>query len=420
MLCYSLNNLLNHGSLNNYITPEAASLLTPSELSEIVNNMKWVFAQEHLVLAVLWSSKTVMLIIYWRITLVFSHRAQRNTADPQNSEGLKSRRWIFVPAAYAIMTFVGSEFALFFSCYPTRRRWDVPSNSRKHTSGIDTMHHLLTFLLLVNCSHYVHYQLILAILNISSSFIILAIGMPIIISLRLAPRQKWIVTIMFGLGAFDIIASALKANCTLHVTLYGFAFLSWYMRESTVALLVCNVPFAWSLLSDTFPRLKDWAQNKDVTLSSNFWPGSRSSSPILNRLSGLATKGSWSGSSFTERSSKRTSKTESTSNESDKTMLGRSDSPLEKSHLKVETSEFCEKAATVTHTSVRPGSVAFVNVEKVASKDFAREIDLERGDRRSWSENRRSSLVTAIDDEAENIWTVLEEDEESMPKDMKI
>jgi hypothetical protein len=73
LLCYSLNNLLNHGGKNNYLTPEQVAVLTPSDISEIVTDMKWVFAQEHFVLAVLWSAKAAMLIIYWRITLVLAH-----------------------------------------------------------------------------------------------------------------------------------------------------------------------------------------------------------------------------------------------------------------------------------------------------------------------------------------------------------
>jgi hypothetical protein len=34
----------------------------------------------------------------------------------------------------------------------------------------------------------------------------------------------------------------------------------WYMREASVALLVCNLPFVWSLLSDCFPPVRRWAE----------------------------------------------------------------------------------------------------------------------------------------------------------------
>jgi len=70
LLCYSLNHLVDHGGLNNYISVEVAATLTPAERALISANGKWVFVQEHLMLGILWSAKASLLIIYWRITFV--------------------------------------------------------------------------------------------------------------------------------------------------------------------------------------------------------------------------------------------------------------------------------------------------------------------------------------------------------------
>lgn len=150
---------------------------------------------------------------------------------------------------------------------------------------------------LVNCSCYNNYQLSLVILSLSNSVLIFLTGIRIVMLVKLAPRQKWIVTILFSLGLFDIVACALKANYILNVSIYGFEFMSWYMRETTVALLVCNLPMVWSLLGDTFPGLKRWANQRDSSASTNFWPDSTRS--LRSRISNLTGKKSWSASSNT-------------------------------------------------------------------------------------------------------------------------
>jgi hypothetical protein len=43
------------------------------------------------------------------------------------------------------------------------------------------------------------------------------------------------------------------------------------MREATVALLVCNLPFVWSLIGDCFPRLREWAGKNDLESTPRFW-----------------------------------------------------------------------------------------------------------------------------------------------------
>jgi hypothetical protein len=48
-------------------------------------------------------------------------------------------------------------------------------------------------------------------------------------------------------------------------------YFAWYVREATVALLVCNLPFAWSLISDLFPSVKEWSSRNDINSTPRFW-----------------------------------------------------------------------------------------------------------------------------------------------------
>ena len=59
-----------------------------------------------------------------------------------------------------------------------------------------------------------------------------------------------------------------------HVETYGFQYYSWYMRLCFVALLVCNLPYTWSLIIDTFPGIKTWSSERSensITSAPKFW-----------------------------------------------------------------------------------------------------------------------------------------------------
>lgn len=75
------------------------------------------------------------------------------------------------------------------------------------------------------------------------------------------------------LRAQRAIVSVYSFPCDPKLTInrYGFEFFIWYVREATVALLVCNLPFVWSLVSEFFPALKAWAGKNDLESMPRFW-----------------------------------------------------------------------------------------------------------------------------------------------------
>jgi len=55
----------------------------------------------------------------------------------------------------------------------------------------------------------------------------------------------------------------------------GFIFYSWYMRTCFVALLVCNLPYCWSLLLDVVPQVKTWSSESSNHSGPKFWKDSK-------------------------------------------------------------------------------------------------------------------------------------------------
>ena len=96
-----------------------------------------------------------------------------------------------------------------------------------------------------------------------SSLMDLIVGLTIVWTLRrshLPPRQKLVTFVIFALGIFDIACSVLGKYYVLHAGELGVRFMSWYVREVSVAILVGNLPYVWSLICDLLPSVRRWAE----------------------------------------------------------------------------------------------------------------------------------------------------------------
>jgi len=115
ILCVSLNEVASGGG-SNLMTAEDIAALTPEIHEERVRGSKWVFVSEHAMILTIWTLKFCMLIIYGRIT-----------------DGLKQSRLVLVAAVYVGICFIGTEFALFFTCRPLHYYWAVPTPNCTYT-----------------------------------------------------------------------------------------------------------------------------------------------------------------------------------------------------------------------------------------------------------------------------------------------
>ncbi|KAG0158376.1 hypothetical protein PDIDSM_5890 [Penicillium digitatum] len=197
--------------------------LTDEIIAERVRGSKWVFVSEHAFLLCIWSLKACMLVIYARIT-----------------EGLKQKRWINYVTIYVALGFVASELSLFLLCRPLTHYWAVVPAPE------------------YQCSSYQYYEIVQGSISISGDVLMLLIAIPMLVQVRVPLKQKLILTILFGMGIFVIVAAVLNKVYCLVPSLISYIYMNWYFREAAVAIMVTNLPLIWSLLRDVFPILKSW------------------------------------------------------------------------------------------------------------------------------------------------------------------
>lgn len=157
-----------------------------------------------------------------------------------NSEGLKQKRWINYVAIYVVLGFVATELSLFLLCRPLSHYWAVVPTPE------------------YQCFSYQYYEIIQGCISISADIFMLIIAIPMLVQVRVPLKQKMILTILFGMGIFVIVAAVLNKVYCLVPSLISYVYMNWYFREATVAILVTNLPLVWSLLRDVFPALKSW------------------------------------------------------------------------------------------------------------------------------------------------------------------
>lgn len=126
---------------------------------------------------------------------------------------------------------------------------------------------------LAQCTTLQHYAITQACFNISSDAFMLGISLPLLLNTSLQNKQKIILTGIFGMGLFVIIAAILTKVFNL-ADLYSTVYMLWYVRESSVAVWVTNLPLIWPLLRETFPMLR------------SFTPGIRAYSGSRSKMKG--------------------------------------------------------------------------------------------------------------------------------------
>ncbi|KAL4787520.1 hypothetical protein BJX76DRAFT_318795 [Aspergillus varians] len=221
ILCVALNEVASGGG-SNLMTQEDIDNLTPEIHAERVRGSKWVFVSEHAFVLAIWAMKACMLIIYSRIT-----------------EGLPQRKWVNYLAIYISLGFVAVELSLFLLCRPLSNYWAVPTPNSQ-------------------CSTFQYYEIIQGCIAITGDIAMLLIGLPLLMQVRIPLKQKLVLLIIFGMGVFVVVAAILTKVYCLVPYLISYVYMNWYFRETTVAILVTNLPLIWSLLRDVFPVFKSW------------------------------------------------------------------------------------------------------------------------------------------------------------------
>ena len=144
----------------------------------------------------------------------------------------KENRAVVALAVYVTLGFIFMEIFYFAVwCRPFHRYWAIPTTTQ--------------------CSAATHHLITNAVFNISSDVLTLALALQMFIRSKLPLERKLVLCGIFGLGIFVIFAAALNKFYSFHQP-FGSLWTFWYVRESSTAMIVANLPFLWTLLRRIF------------------------------------------------------------------------------------------------------------------------------------------------------------------------
>ncbi|KAF9700775.1 hypothetical protein EKO04_001227 [Ascochyta lentis] len=192
--------------------------LTAGQLSQRTFGSKLMIVTEQMQISVVWSCKACLLLMYYRLT---------RTALRNENIAIK------VLSAYVALGYVAMQ-VLYFAvwCRPFAEYYNVPTDSPQ-------------------CKTLVHHRITKAVFNISSDLVMLCIALQMLIRSTLPWRKKLVLCGIFSLGIFVIAAAALNSYYSFRSP-YGGTWMFWYVRESSMAIIVANIPFTWTILRELF------------------------------------------------------------------------------------------------------------------------------------------------------------------------
>ncbi|KAH4116600.1 hypothetical protein HBH47_166260 [Parastagonospora nodorum] len=193
--------------------------LTAHDLERRRYGSKLVMVVEQTQIAVIWACKATLLIMYNRLTRTALH-----------NENLA----IKLLSAYVALGFVVMEILYFTAwCRPVSQYWAVPEPTSSQ------------------CNALINHRITKAVFNLSSDIIMLVIALQMLIRSLLPMKRKVILCGIFSLGIFVIIASMLNSYYSFKNP-YKQTWIFWYVRESSTAILVANLPYTWTILRELF------------------------------------------------------------------------------------------------------------------------------------------------------------------------
>lgn len=184
--------------------------LTPHEVSKREFGSKLILVVEQCQCVTIWGTKLCLILLYWRITTV-------------HNENLA----IKILFGYVVVTFVVMDI-LYFGvwCQPFHNYWAVPTPNKQCDAATN---HLITN----------------AVFNLTSDVAMLLIGLPMFLRMKLPWKKKIPLIGIFSLGIFTILSAVLNKWYSFTQP-FGAQWTYWYVRESSTALLVANLPFVWT------------------------------------------------------------------------------------------------------------------------------------------------------------------------------
>ncbi|KAF2450445.1 hypothetical protein P171DRAFT_348630 [Karstenula rhodostoma CBS 690.94] len=194
------------------------SVLSAGDISRRVYGSKLMVVVEQLLIFVIWSCKGCLLVMYHRLTRTALHK--ENIA-------------IKLLAGYVVLGFVVMEVLYFAAwCRPFAQYYAVPTASKQ-------------------CDTLIDHRITKTVLNVSSDLVLLCISLQMLIRSSLPLKRKLVLCFIFSLGLFTIAAAILSLNYSIRSS-YQRTWLSWYLREVSMTIIVANIPFTWTIFRELF------------------------------------------------------------------------------------------------------------------------------------------------------------------------
>jgi len=99
--------------------------------------------------------------------------------------GTTNMKWIKAAATWVVVGWLSVEIAFFSACHPFTGYWAVPPPNPQ-------------------CTTLEHFAIVQAAFNLSSDILIIAVPIPMIVSLSLPLKQKVVLGILFSMGTFVV------------------------------------------------------------------------------------------------------------------------------------------------------------------------------------------------------------------------
>ncbi|PVH79325.1 hypothetical protein DL98DRAFT_420558, partial [Cadophora sp. DSE1049] len=200
---------------------EAEVLANPVDVANRIFGSKIVVALEQCMLAVTWAVK----ICIWTFLL----RLHRNLPRFELA--------LWLQFAYLWVGLFIIEMVYYFGfCMPFQQYWALPVTDSE-------------------CATYHNYSIVQMVFNISSDIGLILTPIPMVWVAQLPLKRKLILTFIFGLASFTVMAATLTYPSHKY---YNFAsplttvYQLWYIREASISVTVANLICCWQLLQKIF------------------------------------------------------------------------------------------------------------------------------------------------------------------------
>ena len=160
------------------------------------------------------------------------------------------RRVMYALSGCVIAVWMCSILVTIFQCKPVRSAWD--------------------FTLARDCVDIVAFFYFSTAFSIFTDFLLCILPLPVFLRLKLPPRQKFIVSMLFGIGLFATVASALRISVlknanSLDVTMGSVSTIKWSVVELGTGIICACIPCLKPLFKNFLPDRTSAARFRKIS-----------------------------------------------------------------------------------------------------------------------------------------------------------